>query len=400
MKRILIVSPQLIFPPIDGGKKCIYHHIKMLENENEVSLVMGNAEKAISLLEKYCDVKKAFFFKRNNNRIRKSNAFFKIYEILKWLVSGLPRQAQTIFSKVNREVVMNYIVENKIDVVVLESPYASEYLDLERVKRLKIKIILIEHNVEYLFSKDYLKKFGILAKIEIKRIFQYEKKIVSDSNMVISISDFDAAFIKNKFQIEHIKYLPLYLPTNSISWNINYNKYIIFTGSLEFYPNYHGIKWFLENVFIEYLKENPSIVLKITGEISREKKKEFAMYNNVQFTGLLPKEELERLELNCLFSIVPVLKGSGIKIKLLEALSYGIPTIATVHTFQGIPYDENSNIPYLIGKNEIEFLKSMLLLTGDEKKRKALSKNAKNFFNEVYASKSNVERWKNEILNF
>ena len=44
--------------------------------------------------------------------------------------------------------------------------------------------------------------------------------------MVISISDFDAAFIKNKFQIEHIKYLPLYLPTNSISWNINYNKYI------------------------------------------------------------------------------------------------------------------------------------------------------------------------------
>lgn len=399
MKNILIISPQLVFPPVDGGKKCIYHHITMLENENKVSFVMGNVENGAKLPEKYCGIKNALFFKRNNHRIKKSNIILKIYEILKWLVSGLPRQAQTIFSKTDRKVVMNYIIENAIDVIVLESPYAAEYLEFAIVKKYKIKIVLIEHNVEYLFSKEYLKKFGMLAGIEIKRIFEYEKKIILNSNMVISISKFDAEFIKEKFQIEYVKYLPLYFPPTLISWKINQSNYIIFTGSLEFYPNYNGIKWFLENIFGEYIKKNPSIVLKITGKVSQKKARKILMFNNVQLTGLLSKEEFESLELNCLFAIVPIIKGSGIKMKLLEALSYGIPTIATMHAFQGIPYDRVENVPYLIGENKIEFLKHMLFLTKNEKKREELSKNARAFFHKVYASNSNMERWKNEILN-
>ena len=43
MNNVLIVTPQNILPPSDGGKLCMYSHIAALYNENnKIYLAMGN----------------------------------------------------------------------------------------------------------------------------------------------------------------------------------------------------------------------------------------------------------------------------------------------------------------------------------------------------------------------
>jgi glycosyltransferase involved in cell wall biosynthesis len=395
MQKILIITPQVIIPPIDGGGKCIHSHVDMFSISNSVSIVMGNSDdrnQDMVLSQQYLrKCKEVIIFSRINKKIKKSGWLFKGLEGLKWFLSGKPRQAQTIESNENKNLVTEYAIKNKIDTIYLETPYAAELINIERIKKNGIKLITIEHNVEFLFLKDCLAKFGKFAWLELRRAKQYEQYIVNHSDLVIGISPLDVTILKNEFNIENIRYVPTYLEKKNVFWRNNESNYIIFSGTLSFYPNYHGIKWFLKNVFIKYADQYPNICLKITGRVDRKIQEEFSKYLNVEFTGFLSNKDLEKMFVNALFSVVPIIKGSGIKMKLLEALSYGIPTITTVHGAQGVPYE--GNIPYLIGANEMDFLSHMIALTKNKNVRKNLGNSGKIFFEKIYASEENINTW-------
>lgn len=395
MEKLLIITPQIIIPPVDGGKMCMYNHIDIFSSSFNVSVVMGNSDdisQDLILSQQYLKKsQQVIMFPRINKKIKKSGLLVKGIECLKWFLSGKPRQAQTIESTKNQQQVTEYAIKNKIDIICLETPYASELIDIEQVKKNGIKVITIEHNVEFHFLKDCLDNFGKLAWLELNRARKYEQRILSQSNLVIGISPIDVIMLQKTFNLKNIKYLPTYLREKNVLWENNKSTYIIFCGSLSFNPNYHGMKWFLENVFMKYIKIYPNIHLKITGKVDRKIQKELSQYSNVEFTGFLSNEELEKTILKTFFAVVPILKGSGIKMKLLEALSYGVPTITTVHGADGIPYEEEA--PYLIGKNEDEILQHMISLTENSHQRKKLGKLGSCFFESIYASPENIRNW-------
>lgn len=397
MQKLLIITPQVIIPPIDGGRTCMYTHVDMFSRSNSVSIVMGNSDDKnndLILSQQYLrQCKDVIIFSRINKKIKKSGWIFKGLEGLKWFLSGKPRQAQTIESNENKNLVTEFAIKNKIDIICLETPFAAELVDIEQVKKNGIKIITIEHNVEFLFLKDCLAKFGKFADLELKRAKKYEQHILNYSDLVIGISPVDVMILKNEFNIDHIRYVPTYLGCKNILWENNESNYIIFCGALSFYPNYHGIKWFLENVFRKYVNQYPNVCIKITGRVDLKIQEEFSKCLNVKFTGFLSKQELEKTCVNALFSVVPIIKGSGIKMKLLEALSYGIPTITTVQGAQGVPY--TGNIPYLIGENETDFLRHMIFLTENKNARDTIGNTGKIFFEKTYASEENVSTWIN-----
>lgn len=406
MKKILVISPQVIIPPSDGGKKCMYYQIEALFSfDLEISLVMGNDDnddnndiiyKTKNYLPK---LKHIFVFPRINKKIKNSKFLFKMYEILKWIISLKPRQAQTISLKKNKEKITEYIINNNIDCVILETPFAFEYIEINRVKNKNIKIITIEHNVEYLFRKDCLEKLGMFAAWEIYLTKKYEGKVLKNSNLVIAISPKDEEILKRKFKINNIKYVPTFWREIEKKWKNNETNYIIFSGSLNFYPNYHGIKWFLENIFSKFIIKYPDIKLKITGNVDLKIKNELIKCKNVEFTGFLSNEEMQSILTNCLFMVIPIIKGSGIKIKLLEALSMGIPVIATKHCFEGIPYEWNVEEPYLVSQNKDDFIDKMCLLVQSKKYREEISKKANEFFYKTYGNEKIKTERIYDVLN-
>lgn len=403
MKKILVISPQVIVPPSDGGKKCMYYQIEaLLSFDLEVSLVMGNddnngiKDENKGYLSK---LKQVLIFPRINKKITKSKFGFKIYEILKWIISLKPRQAQTISSERNKKKVTEYIINNNINYIVLETPFAFEYIEINRIRNKNIKIITIEHNVEYLFRKDCLEKLGIFATWEIYLTKKYEKKVLKNSNLVIAISPKDKEILKRKFKINNIKYISTFWNKTEEKWKNSETNYIIFSGSLNFYPNYHGIKWFLENVFSKFIIKYPNIKLKITGNVDLKIKNELIKYKNIEFTGFLSDEEMQSILTNCLFMVIPIIKGSGIKIKLLEALSMGIPVIATKHCFEGIPYEWNIEEPYLVSQNKDDFIDKMYLLVQSKKYREEISKEANEFFYKTYENEKIKTEKIYDILN-
>ena len=115
MKKCIVISPQVIIPPTDGGKNSMYNHLISLAKISNISLVMGNNDdnNVNKYLNDYLNnIKKIFVFERVNKKIKKINYLKKCLEIIKWFFSFKPRQAQTIESKKNKNIVTKYIIEN------------------------------------------------------------------------------------------------------------------------------------------------------------------------------------------------------------------------------------------------------------------------------------------------
>ncbi|HEY1736284.1 MAG TPA: glycosyltransferase [Methylovirgula sp.] len=102
------------------------------------------------------------------------------------------------------------------------------------------------------------------------------------------------------------------------------------------HPNFLSVIWFLENV----RPLAPDIPLRIIGNIDAMVRARdpalFARHADL-FAGRI--DDLESVYANAAGILLPTISGHGISIKTLEALSSGLPLIATREAFRGIAVD-------------------------------------------------------------
>jgi hypothetical protein len=95
--------------------------------------------------------------------------------------------------------------------------------------------------------------------------------------------------------------------------------------------NVHGLEWFLRQVWPRVLRAVPDASLHVCGSVCEGVT---ADGPQVQFLGMVPDLGPEySLAQVCL---APLLMGSGLKIKLIEALAYGRASVATSQSLQGV----------------------------------------------------------------
>lgn len=403
-KKILYITPFAISLPLDGGKKCILSRIKYFSERYIVDILMLNVKPSEMKLDQYNlffdKVRNIMVLPDKNLSLNRSGNWEKFKIFCNWMKSDLPRGVEYAKYDEKKDMIMQYILNEKINIVVFEFPYTTEVVNLKQLEKYNIKMILVAHGVESIFFKELRNDLPkIIVQMEFNRWEKYENKILKQVDKVIGISPEDVKYLQYHHQLDNIIYIPPYFSSKKVVWNnTKKNDYIIFCGALSFYPNYQGIKWFLDNVFEKYRLQYKNIKLKITGKIDKWIEKEFSRYDNLIFTGYLSQPDLEKEIIYSAFTVVPILKGSGVKIKLLEALSYGVPTITTLHGSEGVPFSQKM-IPYLVGKDEKEMLEHMILLTEDDNQKETLSANAKRFFEEIYSSKKNAQKWEQEMFD-
>lgn len=404
-KKILFISPQLCFPPVDGGKQCLFYRILEISKHLETYAIFVNSDNLHGYKSEQTyrqmkeSVKELQVFERYNASIRyDSNLVKKLNQILLWFISKKPRRAQKYESDTVRQKVTQYIIDRNIEVVCLEFPWMFELIDIKALKIKGIKIICVIHNIEHLFfyeNKDALGfsvNINLLTYYEGARVKKYEYDVFRQMDLVIGIADYDVEYVKKEIGLNNIVYSPTLFQLPQYSWSNNISSdYIVFPGSLLFYPNFEGIMWFLDNVFQYYTRKYPKITLKITGKTNPTIQKKIGKYQNVELTGFLSEQKLQELVVNSLFAIAPIFSGAGVKIKLLEAMSYGLPIITTPKGAQGIPYQDKE--PFYVANNKDEFLEYMFLLSSDLNIRKKLGEKAKVFFELNYYDKENYHRW-------
>jgi polysaccharide biosynthesis protein PslH len=107
-----------------------------------------------------------------------------------------------------------------------------------------------------------------------------------------------------------------------------------FIGSLDWMPNTEGLHWFLDEVWPKLKSKHSNIEFHFAGRNAPPELKNIKI-NGVKFHNDV--KDAKSFMSQYPISIVPLFAGSGIKIKILEALALGRVVISSSIGLEGIP---------------------------------------------------------------
>lgn len=155
-------------------------------------------------------------------------------------------------------------------------------------------------------------------------------------------------------------------------------------------PNVAGLKWFLDNVWGKLLQKDAHYELQIIGSWSPERISELLKgQERVKYLGFV--EDLASV-LKDTVMIVPITVGSGIRMKILEAASMGVPLVTTSVGVEGIPVENGAHC--LVADTPESFCDAILKLQ-DGELRTRLATNA----NRLVTERFTLDALRNNRLN-
>ena len=319
--RVLFVSPYPICPPVHGGGVFMYQ----------------TATELIKLCELHLVILLDHDWERWDHAELEQKAASAEYLVR---LEGQPKAFGSILPYSVREfanadlewLLHRQMYTRAIDVVQLEYTALGQYhWDFRR-----LACVLFEHDVYFQSvgrglagTRNLLRK--IKSTFEYLRAIRYELKILPQFDRVQVCSEANG------------EYLLSFLP--ALSGKLDDNRAgiataryhfrpagrepatMLFLGSFRHPPNVEALDWFLRNVLQQVLEKSPNARLVIVGADPPPKHSLPDFGDAVELRGFVDdvREPLSRYAV----FICPILSGSGMRVKLLEAFAAGIPVVST-----------------------------------------------------------------------
>ena len=254
-------------------------------------------------------------------------------------VERLKRVIQRNTMIINNEIInnlCNIVKDENIDIIFSEESTLGAFYKQVKKTLKDVKIITFYHDIGADLFRQWRKQPGLLNKIENSLSIYQEKMCVKygDYNWVFHQADFNKF---NKFYgFDPDVMIPLASPVPAAIKQIQDKediqsdkvKKLLFVGS-SYYPNVIGIRWFVKNVLPELDK---NIQLIIVGRGLEFLKKEF-QDSRVNVVGTVETPVPYYLDADIF--IAPLFDGGGMKVKSIEAISYGKCFVGTEESLHG-----------------------------------------------------------------
>ena len=367
MRKILFVSSTpLSKKTFDGKEKRALSILKSLSKKNKVDVICIDQNQSIN--------KKKIHFCNNEIRFQ-INLFQRFFNTLNSLFHLKPLQNGYFYSKE----MFNFIENNKdrYDVIIFHLIRCAQYLppDFSGMKILEMTDLISirdQQIIKRLSIINPLKYLYILERFLIKR---YEKIVSNKFDKIVFISKkelYEAKKFIDRRKIEVIENI-FKVEKNIFKFKSNNNK-IIFLGNINYIPNKLACFDFAKNILPVINKKYPDITFNIIGKINFLDKFYFKLQNNTIIHG--PVKNLETIFKNSICGICNVNIATGFQNKILNYMSYGLPTITSIESFDKSTFKKNKDILVYSKKNEL--IKFLLSLKEDKKLSYKLSRNSFN----------------------
>jgi glycosyltransferase involved in cell wall biosynthesis len=272
--------------------------------------------------------------------------------------SNLPVKVAFLYSKEFRAKVATRVGSETYDLVVLNGTDLVWILDYLPAS---IPRILVAHNIEHLLFSSQIQNLGWwyrplagLLRRDCTRLKDYELEGIREIGNVVFLSHEEAAYADSLCEGLRSTTIPPvfdYEPRPRQNRKAGPTLEIGFLGSLKWWPNQLGLRWFADEV-LPYVKSPMRINLFGSGGGSGWRRDPRIVEHGVV-------ERIEQVWANCDFLICPTFATGGVCVKLAEAVYNGMPVLATRHAARGLSVDGDPGLVFLDEPREwIEFLNS------------------------------------------
>jgi glycosyltransferase involved in cell wall biosynthesis len=374
--RILYLSQLLPYPTDAGPKVRIYHVLQYLKTAgHDVTLVAfrrkSDKSLAIDNVREFCvDIQTVLM-----NRSRARDA----WQLVKSLSSTKPFLIGRDSVTTMHAIVRDLLNQRDFDAIHADQLWMAQYaLAINKQNNQKITTVLDQHNAVHLIPQRLMNSTSnpvirAILSLEARKMARYEAVTCKEFDQVVWVTKEDREAVKihqmnGKARSDHRhdennnpsqSIIPICVDTRDKGF-INRRpeaRRVTFLGGLHWPPNADGVRWFAREIWPQIHREAPEAIFTIIGKDPPSTVADQLSRNmNIEVTGYV-SDLIPYLEETAAF-IVPLRAGGGMRVKILDAWSWGLPVVSTQIGAEGIDFVDGQNI--LIVDRAEQFAKAVL----------------------------------------
>ena len=400
-KRILILTPQLPYPPRQGTAIRNYNLIAHLAARHRLHLLSflqeGDELTPDSPLFHHCQRIETVPAPRRTLAQR----------LLTTAFSPLPDMALRLASRAFRDRLATLIAEETYDVVQIEgiemAPYGLWLRAWPRFAKLTPRPLLVfdDHNAEYLLQRRVFETDvrlprrwagALYSLIQWQKLSRYEAHVCQQVDRVAAVSEADAEALRRLVPGLDLAIVPNGVDLDYYGAEVPpldlHSPSLVFTGKMDFRPNVDAVLWFADEVLPRIRAARPEVHFYVVGQKPHARLDPLRQREDVTLTGWV--EDVRPYIAGAAVYVVPLRMGGGTRLKVLEAMAMGKPIVSTSLGCEG--FDVADGRELRVADTVEAFAATVLELLEDEPQRARLGRTARRFVETHYGWETIVPR--------
>ncbi len=301
-QHLHIVCFDVPYPPDYGGIIPVFYELKAISGQG-ISIHLHCFE----------------YGRPHQKELEKFCTTVQYYERKTGLTGFSPRLPYIVSSRINESLFKN-LLSNDYP-ILLHGIHCSFLIHLSEFKGRKI--ILRLHNAEFQYYNQLARdtnslRKSIYYKFESRLLRRYEPATIKKTTSLV-FSEKDLSTFQEKFGVTTIHYLPPIIQFEEVKGNEGFGKYCLYHGNLSVAENELAAKFLIQEVF----KGLPFQLIIAGKDPSSSLQRLCSDLNNVKLIINPSDEELQQLISEAHINILPSTNGTGVKLKLVNALFNG-----------------------------------------------------------------------------
>ena len=394
MKKVLLINEQYPLPENSGAHQRTMLFARYFKEHGDVDLVYS---------QKTGDVQNGDNIFRNKKYIPRQDVPNSRRDHAVLMLEGFPWCVRARHSKRYKKILFSMIEKETYDLIFIRYPFNAQYF-LKQPVKLREKVIVDFDDM--LSGPLYSLVYSITTKYFLKKWFDYqlavhyEKNCCRKLNKILFCSRHDLE--KNFYdKYENARIVPnvvnlAYFTSYNFGDGFSMDNTFLFVGALDWVANIEGLEWFIKTIYQPFQKKNKNSKLLVVGKNPKEAVRQLIrdtetaeLYENVP--DVRPYYAKSR------FVVVPLLSGSGTRIKILEAALTERPLISTAVGAEGLSFQEGVDILLF---NDLDSFTRDIDLLHNKKIYSKISKKAKQKTIKEYSQQSFNDSFNNVINEF
>lgn len=340
MLKILNLLPRIPTPAVDGGAIAVYYNLHYLKRSG-AEVVIASFESNRHPQDQSLTASEFELYSVPGN--------FREYSSLTALGNIFDSRPYNLALRFDQDSFRSllYQVREKhstFDIVQCDWIYMAPYVTLIRKLWPDARLVLRQHNAEHvIFSRMAAHEPSIVQRWFLRyqagKMKSYEASNMRNFDLVIALTEVDRTLFRELTPSEppRMTTIPVGVDLNRFdrSQEAPREKMFLILGSMGWAPYVQALLWFLHHIWQDFHDQNPDYRLVIIGSNPPPEVKAFDGHFAVEVPGFVD-DVLPYLHESSAM-IVPLKSGSGMRVKIIEAMASGLPIVTTSVGCEGIP---------------------------------------------------------------
>jgi len=388
--KILLVTSRVPYPLEKGDKLRAYHFIRELSRHHDLYLFSLATEplhpRALPELQRFC----------KEVRIHPLTLFTRAMNVCKAFLRGKPLQVGLFFHSRAKKEVDNWCRNLQPEVFLCQLVRTAEYRPTNSSALCVIDYMDAFSTGMQRRQNNEKWPFSLLFRYEQRQLARYEQASMHWFHLHLIISEQDRSLMPASMQ-PHLQVvrngvdLAYYRPEEGIDYSRR-NPEILFSGNMSYPPNVQASVFLTEKILPLLLQTHPNALLTLAGAKPAPAVKNCAG-KQVRVTGWVNdlREEYGRARV----FVAPMMSGTGMQNKLLEAMAMAVPCVTSSMAAAAIDATHRENV--LVANSEEEFAEAIRYLLDHANEALRLGKAGREHVEKKFSWQSNIRHFEELI---